>query len=68
MTKYQPLPPGTPTASDYCKANGLDSLQELAKITGQSYQTLNNWYLSEKKGDLFRVVVAGAAALKKAEK
>ena len=50
-------------ASDVCKANGLSSMSELCEMTGQSYGTLRNWYLT--KRDLFDVVLIGAVFIKK---
>lgn len=34
------------TPSEHCKKAGLKSLAELAQITGESVQTLNNWHKS----------------------
>jgi hypothetical protein len=51
-----------PKPSEKCKAAGLKSLNELAEITGESVQTLNNWY--KNKPQLFKVVLAGAVSLK----
>jgi hypothetical protein len=48
--------------SQVCKKAGLKGLSELANLTNQSSQTLSNWY--NNKPDLFRVIVAGALALK----
>lgn len=45
--------------SDRCKQVGLKSLNELAELTGESVQTLNNW--SKNKPQLFRIVLLGAA-------
>ena len=44
------------------KEFGLDSVKQLSEITEQSPQTLKNWYLYKQK--LFKVVLAGARALK----
>ena len=52
-----------PKPSEICKTAGLKSLAELAKATGQSEQTLIRW--AKNKPRLFRVVVAGAVAIKK---
>ena len=49
------------TASQYCKANGLKSLQQLSEVTNVSVQTLSNWWKSEEKNQLFKVVVTGAS-------
>ena len=48
--------------SELCKINGLDSLAELAKITGKSQSTLINW--SKSQPTLFYIVILGAAAYK----
>ena len=48
--------------SELCKINGLDSLTELAKITGKSQRTLINW--SKSQPALFYIVILGAAAYK----
>lgn len=45
------------TASEAAKKAGLKSLAEVASITGQSTQTLNNWF--NDKPELFKVVLAG---------
>ena len=50
--------------SEQCKAAGLKSLVELAKISGVSVQTLINW--SRDKPQLFATVVAGAVVIKAA--
>jgi phage terminase Nu1 subunit (DNA packaging protein) len=34
------------TPSEQCKKAGLKSLAELAEISGESVQTLNNWHKS----------------------
>ena len=49
--------------SERAKQAGLDSLEELAEMTGQSVQTLNNW--SKNKPKLFDVVLAGAVQIKR---
>jgi len=43
--------------SEFCRAQGLSSLQVVIEKTGQSRQTLQNWH--KYKPDLFRVVVRG---------
>ena len=50
--------------SGKCKAAGLKSLAELAEISGESVQTLNNWY--KKKPIVFDLVLRGAVAKKQA--
>jgi|GEM_PF-1000686 len=50
--------------SEKCKAAGLKSLAELAEISGESVQTLNNW--SKKKPVVFDLVLQGAVAKKQA--
>ncbi len=45
--------------SEKCKLAGLKSLAELAELTGESVQTLNNWY--KKKPRVFKFVLRGAA-------
>ena len=52
------------TPSEQCKAAGLKSLAELAKISGVSVQTLINWHRD--KPALFATVVAGAVVIKAA--
>ena len=47
--------------SELCKEAGLSSLNQLAEITGESVQTLNNWHKNKPK--LFKVVIAGAVAI-----
>ena len=55
--------------SEKCKQAGLQSLAELAQISGESVQTLNNWHKSDSpvyrrrfelllKGALFEKAVA----------
>lgn len=51
--------------SQACKEAGLKGLSELANLTNQSAQTLSNWY--KHKPDLFRVLIAGALAMKMQE-
>jgi len=48
--------------SEKCKAAGLKSLAELAEITGESVQTLNNWF--KNKPVVFDLVLRGAVLLK----
>ncbi len=50
--------------SELCKAAGLKSLNELAEITGESVQTLNNWH--KKKPRRFDLILAGASIAKSA--
>jgi hypothetical protein len=54
---------GVMTPSQQAKAAGLSSLAEVSRMTGQSPQTLNNW--SRRKPDLFQVVIAGCASIKR---
>jgi len=51
------------TASKQAKAAGLNSLEQVARITEQSPQTLINWY--NNKPELFNVVLAGCVELAK---
>ncbi len=44
--------------SEKCKAAGLKSLAELSEISGESVQTLNNWF--KHKPRLFDLVLRGA--------
>ena len=53
------------SASKQAKAAGLDSLSQVAKMTGQSPQTLINWY--NNKPELFNVVLAGCFSIYKKE-
>ena len=46
--------------SEKAKAAGLKSLAELAEISGESVQTLNNWH--KNKPRLFELVLKGAVA------
>ena len=50
------------TASQVPKGYGLKSLKEVSQLTGQSTETLNNWY--NKKNDLYKVVILGCVTLK----
>lgn len=45
------------TASDYVKNKGIKNLKFVSELTGQSTQTLNNWFNSKPK--LFDIVVSG---------
>ena len=45
------------TASQVCRRNGLKGLNQLSEITGQSPQTLINWY--NNKRSLFDIVILG---------
>ena len=49
------------TASQQAKAAGLKNLAEVAKLTRQSPQTLNNWH--NNKPELFNAVVLGCVAV-----
>lgn len=44
--------------SEVCKSAGLKSLAELSEFSGESVQTLNNWYKSKPR--LFELVLKGA--------
>lgn len=44
--------------SEKCKQAGLKSLNELAEISGESVQTLNNWF--KYKPAVFDLVLRGA--------
>ena len=50
--------------SDQAKMEGLDSLQEFAKLSGRTTNTLINWHT--KKPELFNAVLK-AAVLKKGQ-
>jgi len=50
------------STANKAKAAGFKNLDELAKITGQSTQTLRNW--DANKPELFEVVLKGAATKK----
>jgi hypothetical protein len=54
------------TPAKQAKAAGLESLAEVAEITGQSVQTLGNWHREKPK--LFKTVIAGASLLKHKDK
>lgn len=49
------------TASQQAKSVGLKSLAQVAEMTGQSPQTLNNWH--KNKHELFKVVLMGCVVL-----
>ena len=49
-----------PTASKQAKELGLKSLTQVSELTGQSLQTLTNWF--NDKPELFEVVLLGCAA------
>jgi len=51
-----------PKPSERCKAAGLKSLNELAEITGESVQTLNNWH--KNKPRRFDLILLGAVAFR----
>lgn len=53
------------TPSMRCKAAGLKSLADLARISQVSEQTLINWH--KNKPRLFSIVVAGAVAVRSDE-
>ena len=48
------------TASKQAKELGLKSLTQVSELTGQSLQTLTNWF--HDKPELFEVVLLGCAA------
>jgi len=50
------------TPSQQAKEAGLKNLLQVQQLTGQSAQTLTNWH--KNKPELFRVVIAGCAAIK----
>jgi len=50
------------TANLDCKRQGLRGIGDLVRATGQSHQTLGNWWTE--KPALFRVIVAGVVAEK----
>jgi hypothetical protein len=58
--------------SEVCKSAGLKSLAELSEISGESVQTLNNWFKNEPrrfelilKGVLFEKTMAALDAATK---
>lgn len=54
------------TASESAKQAGLSNLVEVAEMTQQSVQTLNNWF--NNKPDLFKMVISGCALTKQLTK
>lgn len=50
------------TAGKTAKYHGLNGLKEMTELTGQSAETLRNWFIN--KPLLFQVVVAGCLALR----
>jgi len=54
------------SASIEARSKGLDSLEQVSKLTGVSVTTLNNWYLNKPK--LFRVVLLGSITLLKKQR
>lgn len=49
------------TASQTVKRAGFNSLKQISEITGQSHQTLGNWY--KNKRQLFDIVILGCQTL-----
>jgi len=49
------------TASQTVKRAGFESLKQVSEITGQSHQTLGNWY--KNKRQLFNIVILGCQTL-----
>ena len=47
------------TASQKAKELGCISLVQVAKVSGQSEQTLINWFNNPKKQELFNLVCVG---------
>ena len=47
------------TASEYVKSRGVKSLRIITDETGVSKETLINWWNSESKQKLFKIVVEG---------
>lgn len=45
--------------SEICKSAGLKSLAELSEFSGESVQTLNNWYKAKPRR--FELILKGAA-------
>jgi hypothetical protein len=45
------------TAASYAKSLGIKNLKVVSRITGQSTQTLNNWFNTKRK--LFDIVLKG---------
>lgn len=54
------------TASEMVKSAGMKNLSEMADITKQSTQTLNNWF--NNKRELFKVVLVGCCEIVKQKK
>lgn len=54
------------TASEFVKNAGMKNLSEMADITKQSTQTLNNWF--NNKRELFEVVLLGCCEVIKQRK
>ena len=50
------------TASQKAKTAGLKNLAEMCELSGQSFQTLNNWF--NDKPELFNMVLLGCAVTK----
>jgi hypothetical protein len=50
------------TAGKTAKYHGLNGLKEMTELTGQSVETLRNWFIN--KPLLFQTVVAGCLALR----
>ena len=50
------------SASKKCKEEGLNSLAELARISGEDRRKLHSWF--HLKPDLFECVLAGAIVIK----
>ena len=50
------------TAGKTAKYHGLNGLKEIVELTGQSAETLRNWFIN--KPLLFQIVVAGCLALR----
>ena len=48
--------------SELCKKAGLKSLAELAELTGESPQTLNNWHKTRPRR--FMLLLLGATVFK----
>jgi hypothetical protein len=53
--------PKPPTPSKQAKELGLKSLTQVSELTGQSLQTLTNWF--NDKPELFNVVLIGCVQL-----
>jgi len=46
------------TAWQYCKEQGV-TMKQVSEITGQSKETLSNWYHNPKKRKVFELVIIG---------